>query len=114
MTMDMQELLVLRDRLVQALANKQQFASASKYAAALEAEAGPVDFNGRKHSIKHLLALIEKVVKVRNLPKAPPKPKAVKPAPVKTTKAAPKESSPVDAKVEEPPAKQDPDDDLIG
>jgi hypothetical protein len=71
--MNMNELLELQARLWAAKVNKHLIGAASGYADALEREAGPVDYDGYKHSASHLLALVEKVIRVRNAPKAPEK-----------------------------------------
>lgn len=75
MIMDMNELLDLRARFLAAKVNKHSIGAAAGYAAVLEKEAGPVDFHGPKHSAAHLLALVEKAIRVHNAPKPPEKPK---------------------------------------
>jgi len=69
--MDMTALHELRDRLWSAKVYKYRFAAAADYAAELEKQAGPVDFEGYKHSVDHLLALVEKAIRVYDMPKPP-------------------------------------------
>lgn len=84
--MDKNALLELRARLWSAKVHNHQFAGAASYAEELEKQAGPVDFQGTKHSVDHLLALVEKAVHVLT---APPAPKiATKPPAKESTKVA--------------------------
>jgi hypothetical protein len=77
--MDKNKLLSLRARLLAAKVNKHGIASAPAYTAALEKQAGPTTFKGKKHSAGHLLALVEKAIRVLDAPKPPPeKPKTAK------------------------------------
>lgn len=95
--MQMSELLDLRARFWAAKMNNHSIGAAAGYADALEKEAGPVDFEGRKHSADHLLALVEKVIRVRNAPKPKPKPKAPTESKVVAEPVAPKAAPKADA-----------------
>lgn len=69
--MDINELLELRARLWSAKVYKHLIAIAESYTERLENLVGPVNFNGTRHSVDHLLALVEKAIRVHDAPKPP-------------------------------------------
>jgi len=90
--MTTQELTEFRTRCQAAKQYDRQIANAAGYAAELEAEAGPVAVpeGADKHSADHLIALVDKVLRVRSgEEKAAP---AAAAAPVKEVKSKKKKS----------------------
>jgi hypothetical protein len=59
------ELIALRSRLISAYANSHTIGAAEAYVKMLEAEVELANFNSRRGSVKHLLALVEAVLEAR-------------------------------------------------
>lgn len=63
--MNYADLLTLRARLVAAQANRHTIGAAEAYVRALEAEVSLVDYNSRRETVKHLLALVDAALEAR-------------------------------------------------
>lgn len=69
--MNTEQLIALRNRLITAYANRHSFGAAEAYVEALEAEVELTNFNGRRGSVKHLLALVDAALEARRKLKSP-------------------------------------------
>lgn len=65
--MSLAELIALRGRLIAAQANRHTIGAAEAYVRALEAEVALTDFNSRRASVRHLLALVDAALEARKL-----------------------------------------------